>query len=60
MADKDPTPPPKKRATSGMSTVDLSQFANQAVDTPRRSEKWFAITLIVLVAFAVGIFFALR
>lgn len=55
-----PKPPPKKRATAGMSTVDLSEFANQAVDIPRRSERWFAYSLVILVAIAVGVFLALR
>ncbi len=56
----EPTPAPPPRGRPGDSTTDLSQFAQQAVDPPRRSEWWFGVGLLILVGFAVGVIFALR
>lgn len=50
----------KPPLSAQMSTPDMSQFANQ-VDIPQRSgETWVAIAVIVILAFSIGIFFALR
>lgn len=53
-------PPPPSRGRPGDSTTDLSQFAQQAVDPPRRGEWWFGVGLLILIGFAVGVIFALR
>lgn len=55
-----PASPPASRGRPGDSTTDLSQFAQQAVDPPRRGEWWFGVGLLVLIGFAVGVIFALR
>ncbi len=52
---EDPRKPPRHT-----SAPDLSQFADK-VDIPsRKAEHWFAVILAVLLAFAIGIFIALR
>jgi len=62
-APKDPEQSGPRQARTDLpsqSTTDLSQFAQQAVDPPRRSEWWFGVGLILLICFAIGVVFALR